>query len=176
METNHLKKSREKKNSNTNQHQGKNNQNKNQIRIHKKYYSQLVSCYKLILTYVHGGKDVFDIVDPFGEHYIENKDKLEAFNVENINAIESLIINVKNVLDKYDWFLDNFKIEHKVSFEDLDFFTGSEKLKEEETAPRSTKRLSDLITDKNSVDIVASIKVKFKNIKGKRLKLLLLAF
>lgn len=35
--------------------------------------------------------------------------------------------------------------------------------------------LSDLITHKNSVKIVDSIKVKYKNIKGKRLKLLLLA-
>ncbi|MBY0244350.1 MAG: hypothetical protein K2Q03_02725, partial [Sphingobacteriaceae bacterium] len=36
-------------------------------------------------------------------------------------------------------------------------------------------KLSDLITDKNSIEIVESIKIQYKNIKGKRLKLLLLA-
>lgn len=36
--------------------------------------------------------------------------------------------------------------------------------------------LSDLITHKKSVEIVESIKIQYKNIKGKRLKILLLAF
>jgi hypothetical protein len=36
--------------------------------------------------------------------------------------------------------------------------------------------LSDLITNKNSVAIVEAIKIQYKNIKGKRLKLLLIAF
>ena len=45
------------------------------------------------------------------------------------------------------------------------------------TPPEKTQTiLSDLITHEKSVEIVKSIKIKYKNIKGKRLKLLLLAF
>ncbi|NOU46816.1 MAG: hypothetical protein HOO86_07120 [Bacteroidales bacterium] len=38
------------------------------------------------------------------------------------------------------------------------------------------KTLSNLITHKNSIDIVKNIKIQYRNIKGKRLKLLLKAF
>lgn len=41
--------------------------------------------------------------------------------------------------------------------------------------PPKEKTLSELITDQNSVEIVEGIKIQYKNIKGKRLKLLLLA-
>lgn len=41
---------------------------------------------------------------------------------------------------------------------------------------KTPTKLSDLITHEKSVEIVESIKIQFKNIKGKRLKLLLLAF
>lgn len=41
---------------------------------------------------------------------------------------------------------------------------------------KQKKTLSDLITHQNSVQIVEKITIKYKNIKGKRLKLLLLAF
>lgn len=45
------------------------------------------------------------------------------------------------------------------------------------TPPEKTQTiLSDLITHEKSVEIVKSIKIQYKNIKGKRLKLLLLAF
>jgi hypothetical protein len=46
---------------------------------------------------------------------------------------------------------------------------------EAETKQQPTIALSDLITHKNSIKIVESIKVQYKNIKGKQLKLLLLA-
>ena len=36
--------------------------------------------------------------------------------------------------------------------------------------------LSELITHKNSVEIIESVKIQYRNIKGKRLKLLLIAF
>lgn len=45
-----------------------------------------------------------------------------------------------------------------------------------ETNPEQTETLSDLITHKNSVEIIESIKIQYRNIKGKRLKLLLIAF
>ena len=41
---------------------------------------------------------------------------------------------------------------------------------------KQKETLSGLITNKNSVEIIESVKIKYKNIKGKRLKLLLLAF
>jgi hypothetical protein len=45
-----------------------------------------------------------------------------------------------------------------------------------ETKPIKNDRLSDLITHEKSIEIVEKIKVDFKNIKGKRLKMLYLAF
>ena len=47
-----------------------------------------------------------------------------------------------------------------------------EKIKKTETP----KNLSELITHKKNIEIVESIKIQYKNIKGRRLKLLLLAF
>lgn len=41
---------------------------------------------------------------------------------------------------------------------------------------QKTESLSDIITHEKSIDIVEGIKIQYKNIKGKRLKLLLLAF
>ena len=45
-----------------------------------------------------------------------------------------------------------------------------------ETEQEIPKNLSELITQKKNIEIVESIKIQYKNIKGKRLKLLLLAF
>jgi hypothetical protein len=45
----------------------------------------------------------------------------------------------------------------------------------EPNAGRKEGKLSDLITHRNSVEIVEALKIQYKNIKGKRLKLLLMA-
>lgn len=47
---------------------------------------------------------------------------------------------------------------------------------QETPPPKESETLSDLITHKNSVEIVEKIKIQYKNIKGKSLKLLLRAF
>ena len=45
-----------------------------------------------------------------------------------------------------------------------------------ETEQKQPNLLSDLITHQNSIEIIESVKIQYKNIRGKRLKILLLAF
>jgi hypothetical protein len=47
---------------------------------------------------------------------------------------------------------------------------------ETKTEQETPKTLSDLITHHNSIEIIERVKIQYKNIKGKRLKLLMLAF
>lgn len=45
-----------------------------------------------------------------------------------------------------------------------------------ELTPPPKETLSDLITNQNSLEIVENVKIQYRNVKGKRLKLLLMAF
>ena len=67
------------------------------------------------------------------------------------------------------------------SFEELALLsTGREYLQNENATPQQVNKkpqtLKDLICHEKSNEIVEAIKIKYKNIKGKRLKLLLMAF
>jgi hypothetical protein len=82
--------------------------------------------------------------------------------ISDKNEIQ-LEIYFKTILAEISKFIEN---EQAISIQQI------------ETKPEQeiTKTLSVLITHSKSVEIVESVKVQYKNIKGKRLKLLLLAF
>jgi len=56
------------------------------------------------------------------------------------------------------------------------FNTSTSKALPPQPTTKQNNKLSDLITHQKSIEIVEGIKIQYKNIKGKRLKLLLLAF
>jgi hypothetical protein len=89
----------------------------------------------------------------------------------NFNELRSTWINNTLSLLPFD-----FSLKQRDSF--LSWFEQIQTFKQTEaiTKQATPKKLSDLITHKNCVEIVESIKIQYKNIKGKRLKLLLLAF
>lgn len=83
---------------------------------------------------------------------------------------------------KKDTLIDFLKFKNQEEMNEL-ILRAKEKLSWEITQHQQTKSpldlpktLSNLITHQKSYEIVKNIKVKYKNIKGKRLKLLLLAF
>lgn len=75
-----------------------------------------------------------------------------------------------------------FQLGHKKFTLPIDFLSNPSKVQQPkiETLPpppnsEQKEKLSDIITHQNSVQIVEGIKIQYKNIKGKRLKLLLMA-
>ena len=88
----------------------------------------------------------------------KKKDKENQFLVEEFGKYEPVIIEVMEY-----WKSEIQKLH-----------SGNDKQKGK-TKQQPKKTLSGLITHQNSVEIVKGIKIQYKNIKGKRLKLLLLA-
>jgi hypothetical protein len=80
----------------------------------------------------------------------------------------------KVVLDYLKSFYDASPIDGLPTCQPIETEEETDQLENEQKKQSAT--LSDLITHQNSVKIVEGIKIKYKNIKGKRLKLLLLAF
>ena len=95
---------------------------------------------------------------------------------QQIELYEFVWFPLEKKKDKENPFLvDEFGKYEPVIIEALDYWKSElQKLKSGKETQKE-KTLSDLITHQNSVEIVEGIKIQYKNIKGKRLKLLLLA-
>lgn len=105
------------------------------------------------------------------------------YGISKAKAIQLNIDFLENILFNYDYKGDSVITETLESLRDelteqLDYW--KQLLNEKELLPppptsNQNNMLSDLITHEKSIEIVEGIKVQYKNIKGKRLKLLLLA-
>ena len=95
---------------------------------------------------------------------------------QQIELYEFVWFPLEKKKDKENPFLvDEFGKYEPVIIEALDYWKSElQKLRSGKDTQKE-KTLSDLITHQNSVEIVEGIKIQYKNIKGKRLKLLLLA-
>lgn len=113
-----------------------------------------------------------DLIAVFWNSYIYLQQKFEAYHskYEKVphDYFKELIFKFRQKFPK------NGRIEGINYYDDL-----IEQLLEKYSQPQPVKEsetLSELITHQNSVEIVEKIKIQYKNIKGKSLKLLLMAF
>ena len=95
---------------------------------------------------------------------------------QQIELYEFVWFPLEKKKDKENPFLvDEFGKYEPVIIEALDYWKSELQKLRSGKETQKEKTLSDLITHQNSVEIVEGIKIQYKNIKGKRLKLLLLA-
>jgi hypothetical protein len=98
------------------------------------------------------------------------QNEFEAFEIKaiQVNSIEEVIQGFKKGKTKFilpNSFLNPSTIQQQTNIEPLP----------PQPTIKQNNKLSDLITHQKSIEIVEGIKIQYKNIKGKRLKLLLLA-
>jgi hypothetical protein len=110
-------------------------------------------------------KSLFDYFKDTGQNEYEEFET-KSIQVNDVNeAIEQIQKGAKKVSFPFDSF-DNTNVQQQSNIEQLP----------PQQSENQIEKLSDLITHKKSVEVVENVKVKYKNIKGKRLKLLLMAF
>jgi hypothetical protein len=111
-----------------------------------------------------------------------NEDKYSFYTVYSSDDREYLdyAININYTIEHYRQYfkvvLDYLKSFYDVSLpcHPIEIEEETDQLETEQI--KHSAKLCDLITHQNSAKIVEGVKIKYKNIKGKRLKLLLLAF
>jgi len=129
-------------------------------------------------------RDELDVLKNELEEYLDNIEKGKAkicyerkgdyfhwFKLPLDTFTYTLLISNKNQ--------NQLEIYLKAILAEISIFIESEQafiVQQIENSPEhTTETLSDLITHINGIEIVKSVKVQYKNIKGKRLKILLLA-
>lgn len=114
----------------------------------------------------------------FERMYILNVSPFLNYQYSKSNNRKELLKYVERAV------LNSKMIKHKGVKQEIaewvQIIKNDKKQEKESTAQPHRKEkietLSDIITNENSVEIVSSVKVNYKNIRGKRLKILLLAF
>lgn len=134
--------------------------------IKTNYYKTLIFLNKLITNYIT--HDLYG----FGFGFLsEELNKLQYYPVL-LNLIKTLEIPQNETKQKSE-----LTINQIVQAEIQGNLKTFQPQPVQETVPvKKSESLSDLITHQNSVEIVEKIKIQYKNIKGKYLKLLLMAF
>ncbi|MDD4429541.1 MAG: hypothetical protein PHG64_14295 [Paludibacter sp.] len=117
-------------------------------------------------------KFFFDELDEIAKSIFDyfkdtNRNEFEPFETKAIpvNSIAEAIQGFKKGQTKFtlpNIFLNTSTIKQQPNIEPL--------------PPPPKETLSDLITNQNSLEIVENVKIQYRNVKGKRLKLLLMAF
>lgn len=153
----------------------------------KEYCSRIIEKSKnKNLTLENTPKALFKVVeiDMFVEDIIKENEKLKNEGKDNKKLIErtELLIKIIKSIIKDPLLEKEYKDIYEYFNSQLTLLFESKILIKTESQPQPSKdkyikieKLSDIITDPNSVNIVNGIKTKYKNIKGKRLKLLLMA-
>lgn len=106
-------------------------------------------------------KDLFDFfkVTDFNEFESFEKKAITAINIQEVGKLFQQ--GARKIILPID-FLNPSTIQQEIKIDSLQ-------------TPIDNEKLSDLITHEKSIEIVKGIKTQYKNIKGKRLKLLLMA-
>lgn len=105
--------------------------------------------------------------------------------IKDSDYLPTLINYQQNILRTYDEFKSDFNFNNSPPFNAAILFNYKDALNkiikennplQPKIKPEQKNKLSDLITHINKVEIVENLKIHYWNIKGKRLKLLLMAF
>jgi hypothetical protein len=98
--------------------------------------------------------------------------KIEYYKILYIETLREEMGFLLPLITDLEFKLSDFKKEIDDYIPNWNDFTPQQT----ETNTKQTETLNDLITHKNSIEIIESVKIQYRNIKGKRLKLLLIAF
>jgi hypothetical protein len=145
----------------------------------EKYYPELMQ----------GLTDLIKEIEPFltaliiqklPDHFPKWKTEAnQYFGIKRTKMIQGYIDLIKAVLFEYEYPSEieqqAFESVRPELTEQLEYWNNELKKLPHQPTIKQNNKLSDLITHQKSIEIVEGIKIQYKNIKGKRLKLLLLA-